>query len=245
MKHFNREITMTAKGRDPASIYELAYGNDAEWQHGLQRRLERLEAGRLDPKTRELAFVAGYLVHRNPDGARYHQDRARQHGATTDDFRLLVKILDFYRGLRTFQDAQKLLSFWRTGIFPEFKPPVKGTLQDIFAMIVETRKYIANGFRVYSADGEWLRIYLARSDAIKRSPKTLDERAIQLLSMALTLANHRYSDNCNDGCIQVHEDKARSLGATQDEILEVVQILEVCDSITTAWEGTTVLDLTK
>lgn len=236
---------MSLKANNPASIYEQAYGSDPEWHQGLQRRLERLEGGKLDPKTRELAFVCGYLVQRNFECARYHQERSRAHGATTDDFRLLVKILDFYRGLRTFQDAQKLLSFWRTGIFPEFKPPVKGSVQEIFGEIVETRKYIANGFRVYSADGEWLRIYLARSDAIKRSPRTLDERAIQLLSMALTLANHRYSENCNDGCIQVHEDKARSLGASQDEILEIVQILEVCDSVTTAWEGSTLLGLSK
>ena len=66
---------------------------------------------------------------------------------------------------------------------------------------------------------------------------------MQLLSLAITMKNHGYSNNWNDGCIQVHEDKARALGAGAEEVLEVVQILELCDSMTTAWEGATLLDI--
>lgn len=61
--------------------------------------------------------------------------------------------------------------------------------------------------------------------------------------MAITLMNHRYSGNWNDGCIGVHEAKARSLGASAREVLEVVQILELCESERTAWEATQALDL--
>ncbi|MCC7348512.1 MAG: hypothetical protein IT538_14055, partial [Variibacter sp.] len=118
-----------------------------------------------------------------------------------------------------------------------------GSVDEIFQGIVESRKYIANGFRVYSADGEWLRLYLQRSDAIRRSPRSIDERLVQLLSMAITLKNHGSSDNWNDGCIQVHEDRTRALGSSAEEILEVVQIMELCDSMTTAWEGLTLLDI--
>ncbi|MBK8324475.1 MAG: hypothetical protein IPL06_17620 [Betaproteobacteria bacterium] len=66
---------------------------------------------------------------------------------------------------------------------------------------------------------------------------------MQLLSMAITLENHGYSGNWNDGCVQVHEDKSRSLGTTQDEVLEVVQVLEICHSVATAWEGARYLGL--
>jgi len=128
-------------------------------------------------------------------------------------------------------------------LFPEVKPPRQGTLAEIYQKIIETRKYIANGFRVYSADGEWLKLYLQRSDAIKLSPRSIDERGVQLLSMAITLKNHGYSANFNDGCIEVHENKTRALGTSEAEVLEVVQIMELCDSMTTAWEGAELLGL--
>jgi alkylhydroperoxidase/carboxymuconolactone decarboxylase family protein YurZ len=209
----------------------------------LRQRLAIIESGTLGAKVRELIFVIGYLLNGYGEAARYHKARALAAGASQDDLRLILKILDFYRGLRGFQDAQMLLGLWRSGVFPEVKPPRNGSTDEIFRQIVESRKYIANGFRVYASDGEWLRLYLRRSDAIKASAKTVDERIVQLLSMAITLKNHGYSDNWNDGCIEVHEAKTRSLGTTDAEILEVVQIMELCDSMTTAWQGRNLLDL--
>lgn len=227
----------------PIADYLRIFESDKDWIASLHARVARVEAGTLEPKMRELVYVVGYLIAKHTEAARWHQERARAEGATDDDFRLLLRILDFYRGLQGFQEAQKLLSLWRTGNFPEVKPPQDGSIADVFAHIVKTRKYIANGFRVYSADGEWLRLYLQRSDAIKRSPSTLDERRVQLLSMAITLENHGYSGNWNDGCIQAHEDKSRALGTTEAEVLEVVQVLEICHSVTTAWEGAACLGL--
>lgn len=222
---------------DPEQLYRQIFSDDPAWIDAFDKRLSRIASGRLDPKSRELVFIVGFLLNNYPEAARAHQTKARALGATDDDFRLLLKILDFYRGLRGHQDAQKLLDFWKTGLFPELKPPLTGTIAEIFEEIVRTRKYIANGFRVYGADGEWLRLYLQRSDAIKQSPRTFDERTVQILSLAITLKNHGYSDNCNDGCIEVHEKKAKALGATDEEVLEVVHIMELCDSITTAWSG--------
>lgn len=221
----------------PLNMYSQVFGSDQAWTACLTGRIARLEAGVLDPKTRELVFVVGHLINSYGEAARYHQKRAEEAGATKDDFRLILKILDFYRGLRLFQDAQKLVSLWRTGNFPELKPPLEGSVQDIYAKIIESRKYVANGFRVYAADGEWLKLYLMRSDLIKSSPKSINEKLVQLISLAVTLKNHRFSNNWNDGCIQVHEDKSRNLGAGPEEILEVVQILEVCESIQTAKEA--------
>lgn len=223
--------------------YLAAFRDDPDWVDAARARLARIEAGKLAPRLRELVFVTCYLINRYPEATRLHKQRAQLHGATADDFRLILKILDFYRGLRVFQDAQKVLSFWRSGVFPIVKPAEHGSIDEIFQSVMETRKYIANGFRVYSADGEWLRLYLRRSDAIRRSPRTIDDGAVQLLSMAITLKNHRYSGNWNDGCIEVHEDKARGLGASAEEVLEVVQIMELCDSMTTAWEGLALLEL--
>ncbi|MBK7471621.1 MAG: hypothetical protein IPI73_14390 [Betaproteobacteria bacterium] len=204
-------------------------------------RFARVEAGDLEPRVRELVFVAGYPLNRYGEAARASAAGPRTAPPTTTSG-LLLKILEFYRGLRGFQDAQKLVSFWRSGVLPEIKPPLAGTTDEIYRGITASRGYIANGFRVNGADGEWLRLYLQRSDAIKRSPRTIDERAVQLLSMAITLKNHGYSDNWNDGCIQVHETR-RARGAGSAEVLEVVQIMELCDSMTTAWEGATLLDL--
>lgn len=227
----------------PQDVYREVFGDDADWMDAFTKRDAHLASGRLSPKVRALVYTAGFLLNRYPDAARAYQAEAKRAGATAGDFRVLLKILDFYRGLRGFQDAQRLLSFWKTGLFPEIKPPRDGALAEIFAEIVASRKYIANGFRVYAADGEWLRLYLQRSNAIKKSPTTLDEREIQLLSLAITLKNHGYSDNFNDGCIEVHELKAKALGAGNEESLEIVQILELCDSMTTAWEGRNALEL--
>jgi alkylhydroperoxidase/carboxymuconolactone decarboxylase family protein YurZ len=234
---------MPARSDDPVATYLEVFAGDAQWLDAMRGRIARVEAGKLEPKMRELVFVTGYLIERHGDAARYHQERARAFGATDDDLRLLLRILDFYRGLRGFQDAQKLVSLWRSGNFPEVKPATAGSVHDTFREIVRTRKYVANGFRVYGADGEWLRLYLKRSDAIRQAPRTLDERLVQLLSLAITLKNHGYSNNWNDGCIQVHEDKSRALGTTDEEVLEVVQIFEICHSITTAWEGARFLGL--
>lgn len=229
---------------EPApTAHETAFGADDVWAELYRSRQDRVAKGVLDEKSRQLVFVAGHLVNRYPDAARRHQALARAAGATTADFRLIVKILDFYRGLRLFQDAQKVVSLWSSGNFPELLPPESGSHKDIYDEILRSRTYIANGFRVYAADGEWLRLYLSRSDAIKTSETTLDHKTIQLLSMAVTLMNHRYSGNWNDGCIGVHEAKARSLGASAREVLEVVQILELCESERTAWEATQALDL--
>lgn len=227
----------------PEPTYLAVFAGEPNWLDAMRQRFAHIEAGQLQPKLRELVFVTGYMLNRYGDATRYHSQRALAAGASKDDLRLVLKILDFYRGLRGFQDAQKLLSLWRSGVFPEVKPPKSGSLADIFRKILETRKYIANGFRVYAADGEWLRLYLQRSDAIKLAPRTLDERGVQLISLAITLKNHGYSDNWNDGCIEVHENKTKALGSSDAEILEVVQILELCDSMTTAWEGRTLLGL--
>ncbi|MGB3273503.1 MAG: carboxymuconolactone decarboxylase family protein [Xanthobacteraceae bacterium] len=229
---------------DPTrALYASVYRGDTTWNANLDARLARLESGSLDAKSRELIFVVGHLLNENGEAARYHQKRARKHGAINDDFRLILKILDFYRGLRIFQDAQKLVGFWRSGNFPEIRKPSNGSVQEIFEEIIRTRTYIANGFRVYSADGDWLRLYLERSDNIKASPKSLDDRLVQLVSLAVTLKNHRYSNNWNDGCIQVHDEKARALGASAQDILEVVQIIEICESSATALQGKQYLDL--
>lgn len=237
------EVARQGTGTRPQDVYGDVFGDDANWMDAFAKRQAHLNDGKLSPKMRALTFVVGFLVNRYPAAARVYQDEARQAGASDGDFKVLLKIMDFYRGLRGFQDAQRLVSFWKTGLFPEIKPPHEGKTEEIFAEIVATRKYIANGFRVYGADGQWLRLYLQRSNAIKRSPTTLDEREIQILSLAITLKNHGYSDNFNDGCIEVHELKAKSLGAGHEETLEIVQIMELCDSMTTAWEGRTVLDL--
>lgn len=234
---------VAAPPADPTASYLEVFAGDVDWLDALRARIGRIEAGKLEPRMRELVFVTGYLIARHGEAARWHQERARGFGASDDDFRLLLRILDFYRGLQGFQHAQKLVSLWRTGNFPEVKPPAAGSVAETFAEIVQTRKYIANGLRVYSADGEWLRLYLKRSDAIRKAPRTLDERLVQLLSMAVTLENHGYSGNWNDGCIQVHEDKSRALGTSEEEVLEVVQILEICHSVTTAWEGARCLGL--
>jgi alkylhydroperoxidase/carboxymuconolactone decarboxylase family protein YurZ len=240
MNQANRE---TGCSMSPEDVYRSVYAEDAEWCETLRQRLTIIENGTLGAKVRELIFVVGYFLNGYGEAARYHKARALAVGASEDDLRLILKILDFYRGLRGFQDAQMLLALWRSGVFPQIKPPHTGSTDEIFHQIVDSRKYIANGFRVYSADGEWLRLYLRRSDAIKTSAKTIDERIVQLLSMAITLKNHGYSDNWNDGCIEVHEAKTRSLGTTDAEIVEVVQIMELCDSMTTAWQGRNLLDL--
>lgn len=234
---------MSSDNKPASDAHETVFGKDDTWIELYRSREERVAKGGLDEKSRQLVFVAGHLVNRYPDAARRHQALARDAGATTADFRLIVKILDFYRGLRLFQDAQKVVSLWSSGNFPELLPPETGTYKDIYDEILRSRTYIANGFRVYAADGEWLRLYLSRSDAIKTAETTLDQKTIQLLSMAITLMNHRYSGNWNDGCIGVHEAKARSLGASAREVLEVVQILELCESERTAWEATQALDL--
>jgi len=227
----------------PEPTYLAVFKGEPIWLDAMRERFARVEEGQLAPKLRELVFVAGYVINRYAAAAQHHRQRALAAGATDDDLRLVLKILDFYRGLRGFQDAQKLLGLWRSGLFPEVKPPRQGTLAEIYQKIIETRKYIANGFRVYSADGEWLKLYLQRSDAIKLSPRSIDERGVQLLSMAITLKNHGYSANFNDGCIEVHENKTRALGTSEAEVLEVVQIMELCDSMTTAWEGAELLGL--
>jgi alkylhydroperoxidase/carboxymuconolactone decarboxylase family protein YurZ len=232
------------QGNPAVTAYVEQFRSDAAWLDAFERRMTRVESGSLDPKARELVFVVGHLINNFGEAVKYHQERARLLGANDHDFTLILKVLDFYRGLRIFQDAQKLISFWHSGGYPELKAPETGSTAEIYQKILETRGGIANGFRVYGSDGEWLKLYLQRADAVKSSVKTLDERLVQLISMTITLKNHRYSNNENDVCIRIHEEKTRALGTTPQEIIEVVQILEICDSLLTAQQGRDLLALT-
>ncbi|MBK8324476.1 MAG: carboxymuconolactone decarboxylase family protein [Betaproteobacteria bacterium] len=80
--------------QSPVADYLRVFADDPEWVDTLHARIARVEAGRLEPRLRELVYVVGYLLARHGEAARWHQQRARAHGASDDDLRLLLRILD-------------------------------------------------------------------------------------------------------------------------------------------------------
>jgi hypothetical protein len=65
----------------PIADYLRLVEGDADRTAALTSRVDRLEVGVLRPKMREL-YVTRYLVAHHPEGARWHQERARPDGAT-------------------------------------------------------------------------------------------------------------------------------------------------------------------
>lgn len=226
------ENVSCAEGAAVAAYMEF-YGDDPSWIQNMAERLKALEGGILTPKQRALVFTAGLLVVGETDAAREYAAKARAAGATDADLKLIARILEHYRGLRLMQDAQKIVTFWCEGHFPKIRETANDVVEEMLSDIEKSRGYIANGFRVYSADGNWLRLYIGRSDANKAYGHTLTPAEVQLLSFVITMRNHMYSANFNDGCILVHERLARKGGMDSRHILESLQILEVCDAMVT------------
>lgn len=221
---------------DAARAYRALYADDAAWIAAWDARLARIAAGPLSARMKALVLAAGLLVAGDRAAAREYAGLARAAGASESDLRLLPRILEFYRGLKLFQDAQRVVTFWQEGHFPHLVEEEAGESAAILAGIENARGYLANGFRVYAVDGAWLKAYVARSAANRAYAQTLAFADVQLLSFAITLANHGFSGNFNDGCITVHERLARQ---THDDraIVEVLQLLEVSLALATAREA--------
>jgi hypothetical protein len=122
------------------------------------------------------------------EAARQHQQRARAAAPPTTTSGC-AQDLEFYRGLRGFRTRR---NWSASGARACSDQRAIGTTDEIYRG-VRPAAAIANGFRVNGADGEWLRHICSvrmRSSA-RRGPST---SAVQLLSMAITLKNHGYSD---------------------------------------------------
>ncbi len=215
------------------AAYMAFYGDDPAWTANMSERLDALESGVLTPKQRALVFTVGLLIVGDEEAAREYAGKARAAGATDADLRFIARILEHYRGLRLMQDAQRIVTFWCEGHFPKLRESQGATIDEMLSEIEKSRGYVANGFRVYSADGNWLRLYIGRAEANKAYGHTLTPAEVQLISFVITMRNHMYSANFNDGCILVHERLARKGGMDSNHIIEALQILEVCDSLMT------------
>lgn len=215
------------------AAYMAFYDDDPAWTRNMSERLQALEKGVLTPKLRAMVFTVGMLIVGEEDAAREYAGKARAAGATDADLKFIARILEHYRGLRLMQDAQRIVTFWSEGHFPKLREAEGATIDDMLAGIEKSRGYVANGFRVYAADGNWLRLYIGRAEANKAYDHTLTPAEVQLMSFVITMRNHMYSANFNDGCILVHERLARKGGMDSHHIIEALQILEVCDAMMT------------
>lgn len=237
-------MTNTALKTEPAETISCAesaavdaymafYSDDPAWTQNMTERLAALDAGVLTAKQRALVFAITMMIIGDLDGAGEYAAKARAAGATDADLKFMARILEHYRGLRVMQDAQKIVTFWSEGHFPKLRGGEDGAIEEMLAEIEQSRGYIANGFRVYAADGNWLRLYIGRAEANKAYGHTLTPAEVQLLSFVITMRNHMYSNNFNDGCILVHERLARKGGMESAHIIEALQVIEVCDALMT------------
>lgn len=100
-----------------------------------------------------------------------------------------------------------------------------GKTKEIFEEIREAFGQVPNLFRAQAAvDPEWLAINWKREKSIMLSEGALDRKTKELLAMAIALNSH-----C-EYCSLAHETMAMMVGASEQEINEAKQVIELFSS---------------
>ena len=103
-----------------------------------------------------------------------------------------------------------------------------GKAKEVFLEIKETFGMVPNFFKAQATvDADWLELNWNREKAIMLSEGGLDRKTRELIALAVSLVNR-----C-EYCAMAHETMARGTGATDRELGQLVQIVELFSSFNT------------
>jgi uncharacterized peroxidase-related enzyme len=102
-----------------------------------------------------------------------------------------------------------------------------GKAREILQDIKATFGMVPNFFKAQAAiDTDWLELNWTRVKKIMVAPGALDRKTKELIAMTISLINH-----C-EYCALAHETMAMIVGATEQEIIEAKQVMELFCSFT-------------
>lgn len=97
-----------------------------------------------------------------------------------------------------------------------------GKAKDVFDELKEKMGMVPNFFRAQAAvDPEWAAINLSRWSHIMYNERKLDRKTKELIAFAVSLVNR-----C-EYCCMAHEGAAKMAGATDEELNELRQVVEL------------------
>ena len=97
-----------------------------------------------------------------------------------------------------------------------------GTVKDVYDEIKSAFGLVPNFFKAQAAvDPEWLELNWNRVKKVMLAEGALDRKTKELIALVVSLVNR-----C-EYCAWAHEHMARGVGATDRELLEVRQIIEL------------------
>lgn len=100
-----------------------------------------------------------------------------------------------------------------------------GKAKEVFDELKEKMGMVPNFFRAQAAvDPEWTAINLSRWKHIMHNERKLDRKTKELVALTVSLVN-----NC-EYCCMAHEGAAKMAGATENEINELKQVVELFQS---------------
>ncbi len=98
----------------------------------------------------------------------------------------------------------------------------QGKVAIVYAEIKREFGSVPNFFKAQAAvDADWLEVNWQREKVIMLSPGGLDRKTRELIAYAVSEVNH------NEYCTLAHEGMAREAGATDQEIDQTRQIIEL------------------
>ncbi len=97
-------------------------------------------------------------------------------------------------------------------------------VKKIFAEIRDRLGMVPNFFRAQAVDSEWLRSNWKRWKRIMDEERAVDRKTKEMIALAVSFVN-----DC-EYCKNAHEQMARAAGATDEELIELREVVELFES---------------
>ncbi|MEE9396621.1 MAG: carboxymuconolactone decarboxylase family protein [Methylococcales bacterium] len=105
--------------------------------------------------------------------------------------------------------------------------PASGNVQEIFDEITIHFGMVPNFFSAQAeADPAWLELNWSRWKVIMGQERSLDRKTKELIAVAVSIVN-----NC-EYCTLAHEASALMVGSSEEEIIEMKEVVELFSSFT-------------
>ena len=193
---------------------------DPTWSAAVDKMASNPWMGVLDRQTVELISVAinAACTNLNPDGTRRHIRRALDAGATRDELLMVLKMASLL-SIHTCSISAPILieEAQRTGS----APTERAAATPICDQMRATGKWNIAWDAFYQIDPAWTEAFIACGAPVYSGG--LDPKLAELLSIALDASfTHMYAPG-----IRRHIEAALNLGATMEEIMDVLKLCVV------------------
>lgn len=215
--HFTEELGYWTEG------YEAALRLDPEYLDYYRQLAASRKGGALDPKIREFVLIAvnNAVTHMSPTAVRLHVENAFDMGATFEEIRQVI-LLSSGLGIHTMIEGVPIL-LEEGELLDEVGDELNDDQQRVKEAFEASRGYWSSFWEsVVKVDHEFLDGYTELS-AHPRQIGALDEKVVEYITIAEDAATtHLYLKG-----LRVHIQNAIEAGGTEQEILEILEVVSM------------------